>query len=118
MLVSQVSPKLTTVSRYPEREPGYYQAAIFGVTGNTPSFPDRGLGSDWDRLKTDPSQIHGLDHSWGNTQAVAARCDYVRRLTVRSDSTAEGLTLVSFSDLSHKEGLLTRPSERSSAQTL
>ena len=63
-------------------------AAVFGVTGNTPSFPDRGLGSGWDRLKTDPSQIHDLDHSWGNTQAVAARCDYVGRFTVRSDSKA------------------------------
>ena len=30
----------------------------------------------------------------------------------------EDLNLVSFPDLSHKEGLLTRPSERSSAQTL
>ena len=86
------------------------------MTENTPSFPGRGPGSDWDRLKTDPSQIHDLDHSWGNTQAVAARCDYVERLTVRSDSTAEELNLVSISDLSHKEGLLTRPSERSGAQ--
>jgi hypothetical protein len=31
---------------------------------------------------------------------------------------AKELNLVSLSDLSHKEGLLTRPSERSSAQTL
>ena len=32
VLVSQVSPKLTTVSRYPEREPGYYQCEASGLS--------------------------------------------------------------------------------------
>ena len=30
--LTQVSPKLTTVTRYPEREPGYYQYEVSGLS--------------------------------------------------------------------------------------